>query len=77
MSVFDVEDGVFNVVVNEAGQVSIWPADRAVPSGWRVLGAPATKHACLAAIEARGTASGSQLRQRGGHSASPDVPVGR
>jgi MbtH protein len=74
MSVFDVEDGVFNVVVNQAGQASIWPADRAVPSGWRVLGAPATKQACLAMIEARSDAPASR-RPHCGHSASSGHPV--
>ncbi|KSW23742.1 MbtH family protein [Cellulomonas sp. B6] len=32
---FDDEDGTFHVLVNDAGQYSLWPDFAAVPAGWR------------------------------------------
>jgi MbtH protein len=52
MSIFDVEDHVFNVVVNHEDQSSIWPADRELPAGWRAAGKTGTRRECLAYIEA-------------------------
>jgi MbtH protein len=49
-SVFDDEDAVFEVVVNDEEQYSIWPADRDVPAGWRKAGKRDKKAACLAYI---------------------------
>jgi MbtH protein len=51
MSIFDVEDAVFNVVMNDEDQLSIWPIDRDLPSGWRAAGVVGTKRVCLAYIE--------------------------
>ena len=51
MSIFDVDDAVFIVVVNQAEQWSIWPADRDLPSGWRAVGKSGTKQECIAYIE--------------------------
>ena len=39
------------IVMNDEEQYSIWPAGRTVPDGWRVVGEPADKAACLAKIE--------------------------
>jgi MbtH protein len=35
------------VLVNHEEQYSIWPADREVPLGWKVVGAPGSKTECL------------------------------
>jgi MbtH protein len=53
MSIFDVEDAVFNVVVNQEGHSSIWPTGRELPPGWRVVGESGSKQDCLACIEGR------------------------
>lgn len=39
------------VVVNDEEQYSIWPAGRAVPLGWKEVGTPGPKAACLAYVE--------------------------
>lgn len=44
-------DGSYVVVVNDEGQYSVWWADRDVPAGWRITGAPGTRAECLATIE--------------------------
>jgi MbtH protein len=51
MSIFDADGVIFVVVVNQANQMSIWPADRESPSGWQVIGNSGTKKECLAYIE--------------------------
>ena len=48
---FGDEDGLFFVVVNDEEQYSIWPDGRDVPSGWRTVGDPRPKAACLDHIE--------------------------
>jgi MbtH protein len=42
---------LYTVVVNHEEQYSIWPAHRALPLGWRAVGQPGAKDACLAYIE--------------------------
>ena len=42
---------VYEVVVNDEEQYSIWPADRERPLGWRAEGTSGTKQACLAHIQ--------------------------
>ena len=41
----------YKVVINDEEQYSIWPADRAVPPGWREAGKEGTKAECLAFID--------------------------
>jgi MbtH protein len=43
--------GLFNVVVNDEEQYSIWPASRQIPAGWRRTGFQGPRPACLAHIE--------------------------
>ncbi|BAI74123.1 mbtH domain protein (plasmid) [Azospirillum sp. B510] len=43
---------LYDVVVNDEQQYSIWPAGRDVPAGWRkAVPAPAPKAECLERIE--------------------------
>ena len=37
----------FCVVVNDEEQYSIWPADKAVPAGWRSVGTAGSRADCL------------------------------
>lgn len=45
------QDGVFDVVVNDEDQFSIWDTGQAVPDGWRLVGVRGPKADCLAHIE--------------------------
>jgi MbtH protein len=40
-----------SVVVNDEEQYSIWPADRALPPGWRREGFTGTEDECLAHVD--------------------------
>lgn len=51
MSIFDMDDVIFQVVTNHEEQYSLWPADREPPAGWRSVGKAGTKKECLAYIE--------------------------
>ncbi len=42
---------VYTVVVNQEEQYSIWPADRALPAGWREAGKKGPKAECLEYIK--------------------------
>lgn len=42
---------IYQVVVNQEEQYSIWPADRDMPLGWSAAGKSGTKAECLAYIE--------------------------
>jgi MbtH protein len=47
----DQEDTtIYRVMVNHEEQYSIWPADRAIPRGWRDAGKSGPKADCLAYI---------------------------
>lgn len=50
-----IDGDVFLVLLNDAEQYSLWPAGKAIPAGWRAVGEPASKDACLAYIEANWT----------------------
>jgi len=47
----DSEDTLFQVVVNNEEQYSIWPDYKAIPSGWRIIGKSGVKKECLDYIE--------------------------
>jgi uncharacterized protein YbdZ (MbtH family) len=48
----DAEDQtVYQVVLNDEEQYSIWPADRELPAGWRPDGTTGRKAECLAHID--------------------------
>ena len=42
---------LYTVVVNHEEQYSIWPADRALPAGWREAGKKGLKPECLEYIK--------------------------
>ncbi|TDC42936.1 MbtH family protein [Micromonospora sp. KC213] len=44
---FDVEDGVFRVLVNAAGQHCLWPEFAEVPAGWTAVHGPTGRDECL------------------------------
>ncbi|KKK06533.1 MbtH family NRPS accessory protein [Micromonospora sp. HK10] len=44
---FDDEDHLLHVVVNDEDQYSIWPADRPAPTGWSAVGKTGRKQECL------------------------------
>ncbi|WP_438388897.1 MbtH family protein [Actinopolyspora saharensis] len=48
----DSPETVFQVVVNQEGQYSVWFADRVPPKGWETDGTTGTKDECLQHIEA-------------------------
>ncbi len=47
----DREDTIFQVVVNDEEQYSIWPAEQDLPPGWRAEGPRAPKQECLDYID--------------------------
>ncbi|NHZ41749.1 MbtH family protein [Massilia aquatica] len=48
-----MNEPLYQVVINDEEQYSIWPSYRGLPAGWRATGpAPAPKQACLDYIEA-------------------------
>ncbi len=44
-------EAMYLVVMNHEEQYSIWLADREVPNGWKPIGDPQPKDACLDYIE--------------------------
>ncbi len=45
------DTALYNVVVNDEEQYSIWPADREIPAGWREAGKQGTRTEALRWIE--------------------------
>ncbi|GAB94935.1 MbtH protein [Kineosphaera limosa] len=52
MNPFDDDDADFLVLVNDAGQHSLWPTFRPVPAGWRTVYGPGPRGDALAYVEA-------------------------
>jgi MbtH protein len=48
---FEDEDRSYLVLVNAEDQHSLWPADLAVPAGWRTAHGPAGRAECLEYVE--------------------------
>lgn len=46
----DEDDTIYDVVVNDEEQYSIWPAHREIPAGWRAAGKTGPKDECLAYV---------------------------
>ena len=51
MMSWDNEDTIFQVVINDEEQYSIWPKDKKIPLGWREVGKNGKKQECLDYIE--------------------------
>lgn len=47
MSAVSDPSQIYEVVVNQEGQYSIWPANKAVPNGWSTVGRQGSKEQCL------------------------------
>lgn len=43
----DPSSSLYLVVINFERQYSLWPAERAVPAGWRPVGPSRSRHQCL------------------------------
>lgn len=48
---FEDSDGVYVVLVNDAGQHSLWPESVEVPDGWEVTYGPDSRDACLGWVD--------------------------
>jgi MbtH protein len=53
--ILDSEDSVFNVVINDELQYSIWPENLLLPAGWKLAGKSGSKSDCLEFVEANWT----------------------
>lgn len=42
---------IYDVVVNDEEQYSIWPSHKQMPPGWKAAGKTGTKAECLAYVE--------------------------
>lgn len=51
MSDADANDVIYDVVVNDEEQYSIWVQGRRLPAGWHTVGTSGVKSDCLAYIE--------------------------
>jgi MbtH protein len=49
---FDDPDRNYTVLVNAAGQHSLWPASVPVPAGWTLTHGPSDRAACLDYVNA-------------------------
>jgi MbtH protein len=41
------ENATFQVLVNDEGQYSLWPAEKEVPAGWQPDGTSGTRQECM------------------------------
>jgi MbtH protein len=46
-----VKEVIYQVVVNQEGQYSIWPSDRPLPPGWADGGKTGPREECLAFVD--------------------------
>jgi MbtH protein len=44
-------DALFEVVLNDEEQYSIWPVEKAMPLGWKKAGKQGSKEVCLSYIK--------------------------
>jgi MbtH protein len=55
MSLLDSDPAGHLVLVNDAGEYSLWPASIAPPPGWRVVHGPDQRESCLEYVDERWT----------------------
>lgn len=48
---FDNEELIFNVLINQRNQYSLWPEFAAQPPGWECVYGPASHGDCLSYVE--------------------------
>lgn len=51
MDHYTIDGDVFQVLINEEEQYSIWPARKPVPEGWRAVAFTGSKAECSAFID--------------------------
>ncbi|MGE7924254.1 MbtH family protein [Viridibacillus arvi] len=44
---FENENGIYNVLINEEGQHSLWPSFLVIPEGWSVIYWEKSRQDCL------------------------------
>ncbi|QOV11496.1 MbtH family protein [Viridibacillus arvi] len=44
---FENENGIYNVLINEEGQHSLWPSFLVIPEGWSVIYSEESRQDCL------------------------------
>lgn len=49
----DNEDAerMYIVLINDAGQYSLWPKEKQIPAGWRATGTEGTKSHCMEYVD--------------------------
>jgi MbtH protein len=47
----DIDSRIYQVVINDEEQYSVWLADREIPAGWRPAGPSGTRPDCLDYID--------------------------
>ncbi|WP_285769408.1 MbtH family protein [Peribacillus sp. SI8-4] len=52
---FENENGIYNVLINEEGQHSLWPAFLDIPRGWSVIYREESRQDCLEYINTNWT----------------------
>jgi len=45
------DDATYQVLINDEGQYSLWPASHEVPAGWQPDGTVGTKEECSAHVD--------------------------
>ena len=45
------DDATYQVLINDEGQYSLWPAGHEVPAGWQPDGTVGTKEECSAHVD--------------------------
>lgn len=48
---YTIDGDLFQVLINEEGQHSLWPAAQKPPKGWKAVGPSGSKDECLAFVE--------------------------
>ncbi len=52
---FTIDGDLFQVLINDEEQYSLWPAGQSAPDGWTAVGPVGAKEECLAYVDAHWT----------------------